>query len=168
MSTLVPPILPTYTSFPYKISPAFPVRFSAFPHKMNDTLSCPQRKRGQKPERDTILSRSFAVRIHKGTNILPPNSLSAHKRRNKRRQWYIPLIIFRIRKGQYIIPLCTVYLRERNNIMSPHFYCVSPRISQEGQYIAPLIHFPSFIWKGHNIVPLMHDSLKNGVIRETI
>lgn len=130
MSTLVPSILQTHTPFPYPILSAFPVHFPAFPHKRNNNIILPAAKKRTKPERNTFLSRSFAVRIHKGANILPPNSLSAHKRRNK---------------GITICPSYYVSVSERDNIMSPHFYCVSPRISQEGQYIAPLIHFPSFI-----------------------
>lgn len=72
ISRIIPPILQTYTSFLCQISSAFPVRFPAFPHKRNDTLSCPQQKRGQKPERDTILSHSFAVHIHKGDQYIAP------------------------------------------------------------------------------------------------
>ena len=121
MSTLVPPILPTHTPSSYPISSAFPVCFPTFPHKRNNNIILPQRKKWTKPERNTILSRSFAVRIHKGANILPPNLLSAHKRCNKRDNDIFLLLSFRIRKEQYIIPLCTVYLCERHNIMSPSF-----------------------------------------------
>ena len=121
MSVPVPSILPTYTSFPHPILSAFPVHFPAFPHKTNNTLSCPQRKRGQKPERDTILSRSFAVRIHKGTNMLPPNPLSAYKRRKERDNNMSLLLCLRIRKRQYIIPLIfTAFpsvFHKRNNIL---------------------------------------------------
>ena len=138
MSVPVPPILPTHTPSSYKISPAFPVRFPAFPHKTNNTLSCPQRKRGQNPERNTILSRSFAVRIHKGTNMLPPNPLSAHKRRKERDKNMSLLLYLRIRKRQYIIPL---------------MHCLSAR---KGQYYVPLIFtaFPSVFHKRNNILPL--------------
>lgn len=145
MSTLVPSILPMHTPSSYPILSAFPVHFPAFPHKTNNTLSCPQRKKDKNPERNTILSRSFAVRIHKGINILPPNSLSAHKRCNKGTIICSSYYVSVSERDNVLSLLCTVYLRKRDNIMSPHFYCVSPRISQEGQYIAPLIHFPSFI-----------------------
>lgn len=69
MSVPVPPILQTYTPFPYPILSAFPVHF-----RIKETIHYPARseKRGQKPERDTILSRSFAVRIHKRAKYIAP------------------------------------------------------------------------------------------------
>ena len=132
MSVPVPSILQTYTPFPYPILSAFPVRFPSFPHKRNNILSCPRRKRGQKPERDIILSRSFAVRIHKRINILPPNLLSAHKRRKERDNNMSLLLCLRIRKGQYIIPL---------------MHCLSAR---KGQYYVPsfLLRFPEYFTRG--------------------
>lgn len=63
MSVPVPPILPTHTPSSYKISPAFPVRFPAFPHKTNNTLSCPQRKKDKNS---------------KGTLYCPVHSLSVY------------------------------------------------------------------------------------------
>lgn len=68
--------------------------------------------------------------------------------------YYTPYALFICAKGTILCP--------------PHFYCVSPRISQEGQYIAPFNTFPVIYLKGIIYYPLMHDSLKNGVIRGTI
>lgn len=142
MSTLVPPILPTHTPSSYLISSAFLVCFPAFPHKRNNNIILPAAKKEDKPERNTILSRSFAVRIHKRTNILPPNLLYAHKRCNKRDNDIFLLLSFRIRKEQYIIPLCTVYLCERHNIMSPLIFAAFPRIfHKRSNILPPLIHF---------------------------
>lgn len=99
------------------------------------------------------MSRSFAVCIHKGTNILPPNSLSAHKRRNKGITMCSSYYVSVSERDNVLSLLCTVYLRERDNIMSPHFYCVSPRISQEGQYNVPLTHI--FREMDNSIVPFI-------------
>lgn len=105
------------------------------------TLSCPQRKKRTKPERNTILSHSFAVCIHKGTNILPPNSLSAHKRRNK---------------GTIIYSFYYLSVSERNNVLSPYalFICAKDTI------LCPLIFtaFPRVFHKRDNILPLQYIS----------
>lgn len=145
MSVPVPPILQTHTPFPYPILSAFPVRFPAFPHKRNNILSCPRRKRGQKPERDIILSRSFAVRIHKRTNILPPNPLSAHKGRNKRDNNMPLLLCLRIRKGQYIIPLMHCLSARKGQYYVPLIFAAFPHVfHKRDNILPPLIYFPSF------------------------
>lgn len=88
------------------------------------------------------MSRSFAVRIHKGTNILPPNSLSAHKRR-KERDNNMPSYYVSVSERDNILSPYALFICAKGTILCPpHFCCVSPRISQEGQYIAPFNIFP--------------------------
>ena len=139
MSVPVPPILQTYTPFPYQISPAFPVHFPAFPHKTNNTLSCPQRKKRTKPrkghnivpfircpytQRDQYIAPQIRFpRINgakKGTIICPSYYVSVSERDN------------------ILSPLCTVYLRERDNIMSPSFLLRFPTYFTRGTIYCPL------------------------------
>jgi len=153
MSTLVPSILPMHTPSSYPILSAFPVHFPAFPHKTNNTLSCPQRKK-DKNSKGTLYCPVHSLSVYtKGPNILP-QSASAHKRRNKR--------------DNILSPLCTVYLRERDNIMSPSFLLRFPTYFTRGTIYCPFNIFPDIYLKGIIYCPLMHDSLKNGVIRGII
>ena len=111
------------------------------------TIHYPARseKRGQKPERDIILSRSFAVRIHKETNMLSPNPLSAHKRRKERDNNMSLLLCLRIRKGQYIITLMHCLSARKGQYYAPLFLLRFPAYFTRGTMYCPLIHFPSFI-----------------------
>lgn len=148
MSVPVPSILQTHTPFPYPILSAFPVRFPAFPHKRNNILSCPRRKRGQKPERDIILSRSFAVRIHKGTNMLPQIRFLRINGAKKGITIYPSYYVSVSERDNILSPLCTVYLCERDNIMSPLFLLRFPAYFTRGTIYCPFNTFPVIYLKG--------------------
>ena len=138
MSVPVPPILQTYTPFPYQISPAFPVHFPAFPHKTNNMLSCPLRKKKATTLKGIQYCPVHSLSVYTKEPIYcPSNPLSAHKRRKERDNNMPLLLCLRIRKGQYIIPL---------------MHCLSAR---KGQYYVPLIFtaFPHVFYKRDNILP---------------
>lgn len=137
MSTLVPSILPMHTPSSFPILSAFPVHFPAFPHKTNNTLSCPQRKK-DKNSKGTLYCPVHSLSVYTKEPIYcPSNPLSAHKRRKERDNNMPLLLCLRIRKGQYIIPL---------------MHCLSAR---KGQYYVPLIFtaFPHVFYKRDNILP---------------
>lgn len=148
MSVPVPPILPTHTPSSYKISPAFPVRFPAFPHKTNNTLSCPQRKK-DKNSKGTLYCPVHSLSVYtkepiccsqirflringakKGITICPSYYVSVSERDN------------------ILSPLCTVYLRERDNIMSPLFLLRFPAYFTRGTIYCPFNTFPVIYLKG--------------------
>lgn len=145
ISRIIPPILQTYTSFPYKISPAFPVRFSAFPHKMDDTLSCPQRKRGQKTRTGHYIVPFIRCPYTQRDQYIAPNPLSAHKRCKERDNNMPLLLCLRIRKGQYIIPSMHCLSARKGQYYVPLIFAAFPHVfHKRDNILPPLIYFPSF------------------------
>ena len=149
MSVPVPSILQTYIPFPYPILSAFPVHFTAFLHKTNDTLSCPQRKKRTKTPKGTLYCPVHSLFVYTKGPIYCPQIRFPHINGAKKGITICPSYYVSVSERDNILsPLCTVYLRERDNIMSPYFCCVSPNISQEGQYIALFNTFPAIYLKG--------------------
>ena len=143
MSTPVPPILQTHTPFPYPILSAFPVHFPAFPHKRNDTLSCPQRKKRTKTQKGTPYCPVHSLSVYtKGPIYCPqirfPRINGATKGIIKCPSYYLSLS----ERDNILSPLCTVYLRERDNIMSPSAYPFSV-FSPRGRIKRGAIYCPS-------------------------
>lgn len=139
MSVSVPSILQTYIPFLYPIVSAFPVRFSAFPHKRNNTLSCPQRKKRAKTPKGTLYCPVHSLSVYTKRPICCPQIRFLRINGAKKRDNNMSLLLcLRIRKRQYIIPL---------------MHCLSAR---KGQYYVPLIFtaFPSVFHKRNNILPL--------------
>lgn len=146
MSVPVPPILQTYTPFPYPILSAFPVHFPAFPHKTNNTLSCPQRKKRAKTPKGIQYCPVHSLSVYtKGPIYCPSNPLSAHKRRKERDNNMPLLLCLRIRKGQYIIPLMHCLSARKGQYYVPLIFTAFPHVfHKRDNILPPLIYFPSF------------------------
>lgn len=138
MSVPVPSILQTYIPFLYPIVSAFPVHFPAFPHKTNNTLSCPQRKKRAKTPKGTLYCPVHSLSVYTKGPIYCPQSASAHKRRNKRDNNMSLLLLSLSERDNILSPVCTVYLRERDNIMSPSFLLRFPTYFTRGTIYCPL------------------------------
>lgn len=142
MSVPVPPILQTYTPFPYPILSAFPVHF-----RIKETIRYPARseKRGQKTRTGHYIVPFIRCPYTKRAIILPSNPLSAHKRRNKRNNNMSLLLCLLIRKGQYIIPLMHCLSARKGQYYVPLIFTAFPHVFHKRDNILPLlIHFPSF------------------------
>ena len=138
MSVPVPSILQTYIPFPYPILSAFPVRFPAFPHKRNNILSCPRRKRGQKPRKEHYIVPFIRCPYTQRTNILPPIRFPRINGAKKGTIICPSYYVSVSERDNILSPLCTVYLRERDNIMSPLFLLRFPTYFTRGTIYCPL------------------------------
>ena len=119
MSVSVPSILQTYIPFLYPIVSAFPVRFSAFPHKRNNTLSCPQRKKRAKTPKGTLYCPVHSLSVYTKRPICCPQIRFLRINGAKKGITICPSYYVSVSERDNILsPLCTVYLRERDNIMS--------------------------------------------------
>ena len=148
MNTLVPSILPMHTPSSYPILSAFPVHFPAFPHKTNNTLSCPQRKK-DKNSKGTLYCPVHSLSVYtKGPIYCPqirfPRINGATKGTIICPSYYVSVS----ERDNILSPLCTVYLCERDNIMSPLFLLRFPAYFTRGTIYCPFNTFPVIYLKG--------------------
>lgn len=149
MSVSVPSILQTYIPFLYPIVSAFPVRFSAFPHKRNNTLSCPQRKKRAKTPKGTLYCPVHSLSVYTKRPICCPQIRFLRINGAKKGITICPSYYVSVSERDNILsPLCTVYLRERDNIMSPLFLLRFPAYFTRGTIYCPFNTFPVIYLKG--------------------
>lgn len=99
-----------------------------FPHKRNNTLSCPQRKKRTKTRTGHyIVPFIRCPYTQKGQYIAPPIRFPRINGATKGTIYYPPYALFICAKGTILCP--------------PHFYCVSHVFHKRANILPLLIHF---------------------------
>ena len=145
MSVPIPPILQTHISFLCQILSAFPVHFPAFPHKTNNTLSCPQRKKRTKTSKGTLYCPVHSLSVYTKEPIYCPQIRFPHINGAKKGTIICPLIMSPYPKGTIYYPLMHCLSARKGQYYVPLIFAAFPHVfHKRDNILPPLIYFPSF------------------------